>query len=125
VATPLNVAGIEPIHSLLMKALGGKQNIRRRKVGIADTNYLQLDNECQIRETMQLTCELVNSKSALFEKALLVLVLLSYIQAFDDGNERTARIISNTVLIDHQYYPIWFLTVSSIDYKKAMLMFYE
>jgi len=124
-ATPLNVAGIEHIHSLLMEALGVERNIRRRKVGITGTNYLPLDNEFQIREALQLTCELVNSKSAPFEKALLVLVLLSYIQAFDDGNKRTARIISNTVLIDHQHCPISFRTVSSIDYKKAMLMFYE
>ena len=124
-ATPLNVAGIEHIHSLLMKALGVERNIRRRKVGITGTNYLPLDNEFQIREALQLTCGLVNSKSDPFEKALLVLVLLSYIQAFDDGNKRTARIISNTVLIDHQCCPISFRTVSSIDYKKAMLMFYE
>lgn len=67
----------------------------------------------------------MNLKSNIFEKALLVLVLLSCIQAFDDDNKSTARIISNTVLIDHQHCPISFRTVSSIDYKKAMLLFYE
>lgn len=122
---PLQVAGIEYVHSLLMTELGVEQNIRRRKVGITGTNYAPLDNEFQIREALQLVCELVNLKSNVFEKALLVLVLLSYIQAFDDGNKRTARIISNTVLIDHQHCPISFRTVSSIDYKKAMLLFYE
>jgi len=123
--TPLTIAAIENIYSLLMKELGVERNIRRRKVGITGTNYVPLDNEFQIREALQLMCELVNLRSNVFEKALLVLVLLSYIQAFDDGNKRTARIVSNAVLIDHDYCPISFRTVSSIDYKKAMLIFYE
>jgi Fic family protein len=52
-------------------------------------------------------------------------VLLSYIQPFLDGNKRTARIISNAILINNKYCPISFRTVDSIDYKKAMLVFYE
>ena len=42
-----------------------------------------------------------------------------------DGNKRTARIISNAILMNHKYCPISFRTVDSIDYKKAMLLFYE
>ena len=57
--------------------------------------------------------------------ALLALVLLSYIQAFSDGNKRTARITSNAILIANKYCPISFRTVDSVDYKKAMLIFYE
>jgi Fic family protein len=123
--SPLSVASIEDIHSLLMKDLGVDRNIRKRKVGITGTNYVPLDNEFQIREALELTCQLVNGKTNVFEKALLVLVLLSYIQAFDDGNKRTARIMSNTVLIDFKCCPLSFRTVSAIDYKKAMLLFYE
>ncbi len=52
-------------------------------------------------------------------------MLLSYIQAFVDGNKRVARIISNAVLIAHGYCPLSFRSVESIDYKKAMLIFYE
>ena len=59
------------------------------------------------------------------EKALLTLVLLSYIQAFSDGNKRTARITSNAILIANGYCPLSFRSVDSIDYKKAMLIFYE
>ena len=61
----------------------------------------------------------------IFEKALLTLVLLSYIQAFSDGNKRTARITSNAILIANGYCPLSFRSVDSIDYKKAMLIFYE
>lgn len=56
---------------------------------------------------------------------ILALVLLSYIQAFSDGNKRTARITSNAILIANRYCPISFRTVDSVDYKKAMLIFYE
>ena len=121
----LSVHRIEDIHSILTKELGVDRNIRHRRVGITGTNYRPLDNEFQIREALEDTCTLVNGKDNVYEKALLTLVLLSYIQAFVDGNKRTARITSNAILIANGYCPISFRTVDSIDYKKAMLMFYE
>lgn len=121
----LTVSRIEDVHSLLIKDLGVDRNIRSRRVGITGTNYRPLDNEFQIREALRQTCDLVNARQNVFEKALFVLVLLSYIQAFNDGNKRVARITSNAILIANGYCPISFRTVDSIDYKKAMLLFYE
>lgn len=121
----LSVRRLEDIHSILTKELGVGSGIRRRRVGITGTNYRPLDNEFQIREALEDTCRLINGKDDVFEKALLTLVLLSYIQAFTDGNKRTARISSNAVLIAWGCCPISFRTVDSVDYKKAMLMFYE
>lgn len=121
----LTVPRIEEIHALLIKDLGVERNIRHRRVGITGTNYTPLDNEFQIREALEDSVRLINSKNNIFEKAFLSLVLLSYIQAFTDGNKRTARIVSNGILIANGYCPISFRTVDSIDYKKAMLMFYE
>lgn len=121
----LTVAKIETIHSILVKELEVDRNIRTRRVGITGTNYRPLDNEFQIREALEQSCSLVNGKESVFEKALLVLLLISYIQPFNDGNKRTARIVSNAVLIAEGYCPLSFRTVDSIDYKKAMLLFYE
>ena len=121
----LSVRRLEDIHSILTKELGVGNGIRKRRVGIIGTNYRPLDNEFQIREALEDTCQLINRKDNVFEKALLALVLLSYIQAFTDGNKRTARISSNAILIAWGYCPISFRTVDSVDYKKAMLMFYE
>lgn len=115
---PLKVNRIEDIHSILTKELGVERNIRHRRVGITGTNYRPLDNEFQIREALEDSVRLINSKSVVFDKALLALVLLSYIQAFTDGNKRTARIVSNGILIANGYCPISFRTVDSIDYKK-------
>jgi len=122
---PLSVSRIEDIHGMLIKDLEVERNIRTQRVGISGTNYRPLDNEYQIREALEDTCQLVNSPENVFVAALLVLVLLSYIQAFNDGNKRTARIISNAILICNNYCPISFRTVDSVEYKKAMLLFYE
>lgn len=122
---PLSILKIEDIHSLLIKELAVDKNLRKRRVGISGTNYRPLDNEFQIREVLESACKLVNQKENVFEKALLILVLISYIQPFMDGNKRTARIVSNAILMNYKYCPISFRTVDSVGYKKAMLLFYE
>ena len=122
---PLSVSKIEDIHSILIKELNVERNLRKRRVGISGTNYRPLDNEYQISEALNLTCELINSKENVFEKTLLALLLISYIQPFMDGNKRTARIVSNAILIDNNHCPLSFRTVDSVDYKKSMLLFYE
>lgn len=122
---PVSLSKIEDIHSVLIKELGVDRNIRKRRVGISGTNYVPLDNEHQIREAMEEMCGLINNRENIFEKSLLSLVIISYIQPFADGNKRTARIIANAILMNHGYCPISFRTVDSIDYKKALLIFYE
>jgi len=122
---PLTVSKIEDIHSILTKELEVERNLRKRRIGISGTNYKPLDNEYQILEALRNTCNVINDKVIIFEKALLALVLISYIQPFMDGNKRTARIVSNAILMNYDYCPLSFRTVNSIDYKKAMLLFYE
>jgi len=122
---PLSVSKIEDIHSILIKELQVEKNLRRKRIGISGTNYRPLDNEFQISEALLSSCDLINEKENVFEKALLALVLISYIQPFMDGNKRTARIVSNAILMNYNHCPISFRTVDSIDYKKAMLLFYE
>jgi len=123
--TPLTISKIEDIHSILIKELAVDKNIRKHRVGISGTNFRPLDNEFQLREALESACKLVNKKENIFEKALLILVLISYIQPFMDGNKRTARIVSNAILMNFKHCPISFRTVDSVDYKKAMLLFYE
>lgn len=122
---PLSVSSIEDIHGMLVKDLAVERNLRKRRIGISGTNYRPLDNEFQISEALQKACVVINSRDSAFEKALLALVLISYIQPFMDGNKRTARIVSNALLMHAKHCPLSFRTVDSIDYKKAMLLFYE
>ena len=121
----LSLGMLEEVHSLLVEDLGISRNIRSRTVGITGTTYKPLDNSHQIKEALESMCVLINAKDNGFEKALLAVVLISYIQPFEDGNKRTARMISNALLISDGACPLSYRSVDSLDYKKAMLLFYE
>lgn len=122
---PLSLKKIVTIHSILTAGLGINPNIRKTGVGITGTIYRPLALETQIMEAMEHTITLVNNRSNVFEKALILLSMLSYIQAFNDGNKRTARIVGNAILMSERRCPLSFRTVKAIDYKMAMLLFYE
>ncbi len=122
---PITRQGIEKIHTTLVHGLGVELGTRTTGVGITGTNYKPLEYEQQIIKAMNDMCSLVGQQSSLFDKALLLLVLISYIQPFTDGNKRTARIVSNAVLIHEKSCPVSFRTVDSMEFKKAMLLFYE
>lgn len=121
----LTIRRIEDIQSLLVEGLETEKGLRHRRVGITGTNYRPLDNEFQIREALETSCNIINQRQSVFEKALLALLLISYIQPFTDGNKRTSRLVSNGILMAYDHCPLSFRTVDSIDYKKAMLVFYE
>lgn len=124
-AQTLTLRTLEEIHSVLIKDLNVGRNLRSRAVGITGTAYRPPDNEYQIRENLERMCDLINSKDNGFEKALLAVVLISYIQPFEDGNKRTGRMIGNALLIADDACPLSYRSVDSLDYKKAMLLFYE
>lgn len=117
---PLSLSSIEDIHSILIKELGVDRNLRSRMVGITGTNYKPIDNEFQIKKTLTDMSLAVNKQENIFVKALLVLLLISYLLPFSDSNKRTARIVSNAILMNNNYCPISFRTVDSIEYKKAL-----
>ena len=66
-----------------------------------------------------------NTPKEPFSKAILAMVLISYIQPFEDGNKRTARLTGNAVLLAHNACPLSFRSVNEVDYKKALIIFYE
>ena len=121
----LSRSKVEQIHEILIYKLGIAKNLRLAPVGIIGTNYKPLDNVFQIEEAIEKMLRLVNSKKNFFEKAFLSLVLLSYIQPFEDGNKRVARMVSNAVLLAYDSIPISYRAVNETEYKKASLLFYE
>jgi len=121
----LQFSDIEYIHSVLIKKLGISKNIRNAAVGITGTKYKPLDNSHQIKEVAQEMVKLINQKESFFEKAFLVLILISYIQIFEDGNKRTARMISNAILLAYNSIPLSYRIVEVEEYKKAVVLFYE
>jgi Fic family protein len=123
--SPLRTAAIEDVHSLLITDLGVSKNVRKRIVGITGTSYTPPDNEFQIREYLDRACKVINARPSIFEKALLAVLFISYIQPFEDGNKRTGRITGNGILIENGYCPLSYRSVKPVDYKKAMILFYE
>jgi len=121
----LSVRDIEFIHHTLTKKLWISSNIRKNIVWITGTLYKPLDNEFQIREALQNMVDLINFKQNFFEKAFLALILISYIQAFEDWNKRTARMLTNAILLAHNSIPLSYRWVDVIEYKKATILFYE
>jgi Fic family protein len=123
--TKLQSADVEYIHSILTKKLGIAKNIRKAGVGITGTKYRPLDNESQIKEALQNMVDLINKKESFFEKALLISILIAYIQIFEDGNKRTSRMISNAILLAYNSIPLSYRIVDVEEYKKAVILFYE
>ena len=121
----ISLSRMEDIHSVLIEGLGVDRNLRHVRVGISGTNYRPLDVESQIREAVEDMCALVNGKEDPYEKALLTLLLIAYIQPFADGNKRTSRLMSNALLIANGVCPLSFRTVGANDYRAALLLFYE
>jgi len=121
----LTRAKLENVHNLLTAKLGIPRNIRKKPVGITGTNYRPLDNAFQIGEALEKMLKLLNEKKMFFEKSLLALLLLSYIQPFEDGNKRTARMMANALLLAFDFSPISYRAVNEVEYKKASLLFYE
>jgi len=89
----LSVAKIEEVHSILIKELGVDRNIRTRRVGITGTNYRPLENEFQIREALQQTCDLINNRENIFEKDALLMtgVKSSFLCLRSPRHERSLR----------------------------------
>ena len=121
----LDFPDIEYIHSVLTKKLGVTKNIRNAAVGITGTKYKPLDNSHQIKDAALEMVGLINKKEFFFEKAFLTLVLIAYIQIFEDGNKRTARTVSNAILLAYNSIPLSYRIVDVEEYKKAMILFYE
>lgn len=121
----LNLREIENLHSLIVKNLSVKTGLRKKLVGIVGTRYGPLDNYYQVREAMGKAIKTINSFKDPFSKALAAVLLISYIQPFEDGNKRTARLLGNALLFAHGVCPLSYRSINEADYKKAVIIFYE
>ena len=121
----LTIAKIEELHQLLVDELGVETGIRNGMVGIVGTNYKPLDNSYQIKEALKNLIDVINKTENPIEKALIAVLMIAYIQPFEDGNKRTSRILSNAILLANGYCPLSYRSVDEIEYKKAIILFYE
>lgn len=117
------------IHALLSENLLGDPSasgrLREISVGIAGTTYLPLDNPHVLKELFAIFIEKLNLIEDPFEQSFFSLVHLSYMQAFEDVNKRTSRLVANIPLIKQNLKPLSFIDVTQKDYVLSLLGVYE
>ncbi len=116
---------LETIHSLVVQDLDINSGLRKSAVGISGSLYRPLSLIYQIEEQLNTFVDCINAKVSPYEKALIAVLGESYLQPFDDGNKRTARVLSNGILLQAGYAPLSYRSVDEQDYKEACLIFYE
>jgi fido (protein-threonine AMPylation protein) len=121
----ISVSVINQLHNLLIKDLNITTGIRKQAVGITGTTYHPPDNEHQIREVFEKTITIINKTKNAFEKALIAHFMIAYIQPYTDGNKRTARMLTNAILLANDLYPLSYRSINEDRFKKALILFYE
>lgn len=121
----INLYKLEELHHIIAKELSIKTGIRKTMVGIIGTNYRPLDNELEIKEALEKLFIYLNKEGNPVEKALVAVAMISYIQPFEDGNKRVARMLGNAILLANNLIPVSFVGVDNLEYKKAIILFYE
>lgn len=116
---------LEEVHAIIVKDLNVGVGFRSEPVGIVGSIYHPLDNQYQIIEAVEDLSQAISRIKTPYAKALLALLGISYIQPFEDGNKRTARLMTNALLISHSLSPLSYRSVDEVEYRSAMLAFYE
>lgn len=92
-------SSVEELHRIIGHNLDIDSGIRKKLIKISASNYQPLANPHQLREYADRILCIINRASEPFNKALLALALVPYLQAFEDGNKRTGRMLANALLI--------------------------
>lgn len=121
----LTLSNLEDIHKLLVKNMKVNFNIRSAPVGVVGSKYHPLDNKYQVNEAVESLFTAVSRMPNGYAKSFIALMGISYIQPFEDGNKRTARLIANALLLAHDLMPLSYRSVDEKKYREAMLVFYE
>jgi Fic family protein len=121
----LDLFQIENIHEMLTRGLEVKKEIRNGPVRITGTRYAPMEGRAEIVRILNSAIDRINSLKDPFSKALALILMISYIQPFDDGNKRTARILGNAILLANNASPLSYRSINEADYKKAIVLFYE
>ena len=99
--------------------------LRTVAVGIGQAVFLPLEGPQLIAECFAQVLDTAAAIQDPLEQAFFAMVHLPYLQPFEDGNKRTARVLANSLLLRHNYAPLSYRSVDEREYKEATLIFYE
>ena len=120
----LNFSDVTQLHEALTKGLA-TSGIRKQEVRITGASYIPPVVSDDLEFYLRRTIKLINETDFPPEKAFIASFMIAYIQPFADGNKRTSRMLSNAILLAHDYFPLSYRNVDVNEYKKAVIIFYE
>jgi Fic family protein len=124
-ANDIEYRALEELHRIIVKNLGINEGIRKGLVKITASNYEPLHNPRQLKENIANVLAIINRTSEPFIKALFALVLVPYLQAFEDGNKRLGRLLANAILISSVGVGFSLRKTDAKQLSLAYLAFYE
>jgi hypothetical protein len=122
---PVTFREVTNVHTLLTGGLNIGSGIRKTAVGITGTMYTPLAYDIQIEEQLRKLIDIYAMKQNTYERALILILGIAYLQPFEDGNKRTARLMGNAALLAGKLAPLSYRTVDEKKYLEAALIFYE
>lgn len=118
------MSDIVQLHQVLTNGLV-TSGIRSQKVRISGTSYEPLFDKHEIENALRQLIDLVNKTKFPPEKALILSIMIAYVQSLADGNKRTSRMLSNAMLLAYDYFPLSYRSIDINEYRSAMIVFYE
>jgi len=122
---PLTFNMVSSIHGVLARSLPIPQGIREAAVGISGCRYQPPGDRAAIEHALPSVLLAINSQDNPFSAALVSTMLFSYLQAFCDGNKRTARMLGNGIMLAHDLFPLTYRMIDKYPYMEALILFYE
>ena len=95
----LKFSTVDKLHQIIGYNLSIDSHIRKKLARISASNYEPMANPHQLIENGDRLLGIINRATSPFIKALLALALIPYLQAFEDGNKRTGRMLANGLLL--------------------------
>lgn len=126
--TPLDADYLGRLHKVLMKDLlpASEQGIgRTTAVTIGASHYKPLADPVRLRTELGVILDQAGQYDDPFERSIYLHCNLAYLQYFQDGNKRTARLMQTAALVQANRLPLFFNDTLIDQYQRATVGYYE
>ena len=120
---------LKTLHALLSRGLlrdpAATGAVRHRVVDITGSSYKPMANPHLLEEELREVARKASEIEEPFEQSLFLMAFVSYLQAFEDVNKRTARLACNVPLLRNSIAPLSFMEMDKTAYTRGLLSLYE
>lgn len=126
--SPLDMAWAAGIHQVIMRDLLPASQlgcVRREPVRIGGSTYRPLTDPDRLKVEMQHMLATASQYDNPFERAIYLHCNTAYLQYFQDGNKRTARILQTASMAQSGLLPLFFQEELIGQYLTGTISYYE